>query len=52
MGIRREEINRENARELEQDGEEGGVQSKNKKVKIRQRRQTMEQMKTGESSQI
>lgn len=52
VGIRREAINRENARELEQDGEEGGVQSQSKEVKIRYRRQTTEQMKTGESSQI
>lgn len=33
--IGREEINRENARELEQDAEEGGVQSQSKEVKIR-----------------
>lgn len=52
VGIRRKEINRENIRKLEQDGEGGGVQSQSKEVKIRYRRQTTEQMKTGESSQI
>ena len=35
VGIRRGETNREKARELEQDGEEGGVQSQSKEVKIR-----------------
>lgn len=50
VGERREEINGENARGMAQYGEKGGAQSK--EVRIRQRRQTTEQMKTGESSQI